>query len=115
MWYTFNQNNSGGSFDYDKDRGITHFVVIEADSAAEANDRAERIGLYFDGSGDCPCCGNRWSDQWNDDKGTENPEIYGDSPEAYIRKNSKSGWGGLWMDRGREIAVHHKGGGIDWF
>lgn len=41
MFYTFAQNNSGGSF------------VI-----------AESIGIYFDGVEcdlDCECCGDRWS------------------------------------------------------
>jgi len=62
-WYEFNQNNSGGSFDYDGSRGISHKVFIEADSAALANVHANYIGIYFDGCDDghdCHCCGARW-------------------------------------------------------
>lgn len=62
-FYTFVQNNSGGVF-----TGPAHYVIVEADSADEANIRAEDLGIYFDGcvedaSGytrDCPCCGDRW-------------------------------------------------------
>lgn len=62
-FYHFSQNNSGGGFEYDAERGITHHVVIEAVSAGHADERAEQIGLYFDGcedDRDCPCCGDRW-------------------------------------------------------
>lgn len=47
MFYTYRQNNSGGSFKITKK--IKHFVIIEADSAKEANKKAEHIGIYFDG------------------------------------------------------------------
>jgi hypothetical protein len=53
------------------------YVIVEADSAEEADERAERIGLYFDGDGDCSCCGDRWTSAWGDD-GTEGPTIYGE-------------------------------------
>lgn len=62
-FYSFIQNNSGGSFDVDESKGISETVVIEAESAQQANTIAEHIGLYFDGcdSGmDCDCCGDRW-------------------------------------------------------
>lgn len=64
MFYTFSQNNSGGSFDFDEQAGIAHYVIIEAASKDEAINRATQIGLYFDGTDtgeDCPCCGDRWS------------------------------------------------------
>lgn len=100
-FFEYNQNNSGGSFTYDGDAGITHYVIIEADDAEQADDRAEEIGLYFDGSGDCECCGQRWYEQsgWSADKGDDVPSIYGtpisdfdfgfrwmegDRPEAYV-------------------------------
>lgn len=63
MFYTFNQNNSGGGFDFDAKRGISRYVIISADSTEDAIKRAEKIGLYFNGveSGDdCECCGDRW-------------------------------------------------------
>lgn len=81
-FFTFSQNNSGGSFDTDKERGITHFVIIEATDADDANRRAERIGLYFDGEGDCPCCGNRWYDAGFDEAGDKVPTIYS-KPAVY--------------------------------
>ena len=55
MFYVYRQNNSGGSF-----RPPAINVIVEAPSAAEADTIAEGLGLYFDGAGDCPCCGDRW-------------------------------------------------------
>lgn len=77
MFYCFNQNNSGGGFDIDDD--VAHFVIIEAASADAANERAESIGIYFNGcdtGNDCPCCGDRWYPAWSDE-GDETPVIYG--------------------------------------
>ncbi len=59
-FFNYRQNNSGGSFVIDEARGLSINVWIEAIDSAHANSRAESIGLYFDGEGDCPCCGNRW-------------------------------------------------------
>lgn len=78
MFYTFEQNNSGGKFDLDLNAGIGHYVIIEANDSEEANDRAESIGLYFNGVGtgvDCECCGNRWYRNCYD--GDSEPTIYG--------------------------------------
>jgi len=60
-FYEFSQNNSGGSFDVDKD--VCHRLFIEATNAEQANGIAQNLGVYFDGcdSGmDCDCCGDRW-------------------------------------------------------
>lgn len=118
MFYEFNQNNSGGGFDFDEKAGITHYVIVEADSADDANDRAERIGLYFEGceSGmDCPCCGDRWSRVWtwgDREPGTEVPTLYdrplieiGTDPEG-LDKWSLGGW----MGSNPEVFVHLKDG-----
>lgn len=62
-YYHFRQNNSGGSFDEDPSRGIGASVWIAAETAEDANDRAERLGIYFNGvvsDRDCSCCGDRW-------------------------------------------------------
>jgi len=59
-WYVYYQNNSGGSFTHDAGRGIGIEVAIEAPTGRVADARAEDIGLYFDGAGDCSCCGDRW-------------------------------------------------------
>lgn len=82
-FYTYSQNNSGGSFIINEERGITEYVIVEAHSHDDANGRAESIGLYFDGYGDCECCGNRWSEQYSYDSGTEIPEIYGKPASQY--------------------------------
>lgn len=79
-FYTFSQNNSGGRFDFFPSKGISLNVIIEASSADDANDRAERAGLYFDGceaGQDCECCGDRWSRAWMND-GKDSPMVYGD-------------------------------------
>lgn len=64
-FYEYSQNNSGGSFDEE----MGHSVFIEAATAEEANDRAEGMGIYFNGvenGRDCPCCGDRWSTPWGE-------------------------------------------------
>lgn len=113
----FNQNNSGGSFDLNKTRGLTHYVIIEADSIDEAVDTAESIGIYFDGvddDRDCECCGDRWYRPWKDDL-TETPQVSDKSPEDYLSgKGSKYGVS-KWMPEGFEIVVHYKDGRIEWF
>ncbi|WP_339273797.1 hypothetical protein MKY59_21630 [Paenibacillus sp. FSL W8-0426] len=78
MFYTFSQNNSGGSFK--RDDHVCEYVIVEADSAKDANTKAEEVGIYFNGCDDgtdCSCCGDRWYEQWNDSDGTELPSIYG--------------------------------------
>lgn len=112
MFYHYSQNNSGGYFNYYPDKGISHYVIIEASSAKSADARAEGVGLYFDGSGDCQCCGNRWSKQWNDDQGKEVPSIYGTPVEEY---NPKTAFLGIkWID-GYETFVHYADGSFKGF
>ena len=85
-FYTFIQNNSGGSFNISKTEGICETVIIEAIDADEANHRAENIGLYFDGCEndmDCDCCGDRWYKTYDGD-GTETPEFYGEKIEYAV-------------------------------
>ena len=103
-FYTYNQNNSGGHFEHKPDNGIGKYVIIEADSAKEANDKAEEIGLYFDGceSGrDCDCCGDRWYSKDDDSEGYTVPSIYGQP----VAKRFKEEW---------EIGsyIHYKDGTI---
>lgn len=80
MFYHFRQNNSGGSFYVNEASGIACDVIVEANSKDEANERAESIGLYFDGvelGDDCDCCGNRWYRAYGD--GDVGPSYYGES------------------------------------
>ncbi len=82
-FYTFYQNNSGGKFIVDKD--VTQIVIIEAESAEQANIKAESIGIYFDGvesEWDCECCGDRWY-RVSEDDFADAPMIYGDAVEKY--------------------------------
>lgn len=82
MFYEYSQNNSGGSFIMNDE--VAHFVIIEADSADEANGKAEEVGIYFDDdySMDCECCGTRWSRAWSNE-GEEKPTIYGQDIADY--------------------------------
>lgn len=78
MFYTFRQNNSGGEFEIND--SVKHYVIIEADSAKEANKIASKnTDIYFNGvykNIDCECCGDRWRKQGESD-GTEVPMIDG--------------------------------------
>ena len=80
MFFSFHQNNSGGFFKIDNDKGIDAYVIVEGDTVEEVMDKAEKIGLYFDGDGDCSCCGNRWS-KWG--KLTNEPELFDNKLNLY--------------------------------
>lgn len=111
MFFHFSQNNSGGSFSYSYPDGITHHVIIEADSADKANKKAEDIGLYFGGCNlgyDCDCCGDRWYEQYSDKDGTPEPAIYGQ-----ILGTRANNYG--WMKPGRETVVHFADGTRKWY
>lgn len=75
-FYPFRQNNTFGRWD-----GPVN-VIVEANSAAEANDRAVEVaGVYFDGcrdGRDCGGCGDRWHPVDESDA-TAVPSIYGDT------------------------------------
>lgn len=82
MFYHFDQNNSGGHLHID-DRVCKH-VIIEACHASEANERAEGLGIYFDGvenDRDCACCGDRWYQAWG--QGKDESQIHGHHPATY--------------------------------
>lgn len=105
-FFDFRQNNSGGSFDFDENAGISVNVIVEAMNKEHAISRASEIGLYFDGSGDCSCCGNRWSDYL--DSGTDKPTIYGMPIEEYVTTNTFK-----WMGKGKpEVFIHYLDGKI---
>jgi hypothetical protein len=109
-FYCFNQYNSGGSFDFDPITGITRNVIIEGISMEGIINRAEDLGIYFDGcdSGrDCPCCGDRWYRPWDDDMDTE-PKVYG-TPVADFNSLMQ------WMPEGAEVCVHYLDGRKEWF
>lgn len=77
-FYEFHQNNSGG--DFVQDENLDAYVIVEATSAEDANERAWHLGVYFDGCHigvDCPCCGDRWYPVDENDASAE-PSIYGE-------------------------------------
>ena len=49
-WFTFHQNNSGGKFVVDDDVDVN--IIIQANYADEANELAQRVGIYFNGVAD---------------------------------------------------------------
>lgn len=106
QFFAYGQNNTGGSFTLDEERGITHWVIVEAYSAAEANSKAEMIGLYFDGDGDCSCCGNRWYEAYG--PGDAKPLIYGEPADSLVT-------GFTWMPPGKEVVVHFLDGRVTWY
>jgi hypothetical protein len=112
MFFHFPQNNSGGSFVFNEEAGITHHVFIEAQSADEALRQAEEIGIYFNGieSGrDCDCCGDRWYSITLDDEGNTEPLLYGNSVLSEGVKDISA-----WMKPGYEICVHFADGTKRW-
>ena len=112
MFYTYRQNNSYGVFDVDDN--VKHFVIIEADSAKEANEKAEHIGIYFDGVEkelDCPCCGDRWYKVIEED-GTEKPKIYGEDPSSYLAFRKQLFYG---FSTKEKVIVYYKNGKIEVF
>lgn len=114
MFYTFNQNNSGGSFVFDPRAGISHYVIVEADGLDDAMSRASRIGLYFDGVADgrdCDCCGDRWYYPWSND-GTRMPSVYSTPVDLYERESNDFRF--MAADE-PEIYVHYLNGDIVQF
>ena len=92
MFFEFDQNNSGGGFCVD-DR-VCHHVIVEADTATQANEIAERIGIYFNGVDDgvdCECCGDRWYPQWDQVDGLSTPMLYGKPIEQYQERFAEVG------------------------
>ena len=106
MFHTFIQNNSGGFFVTEKDKGIASVVIVECDSEHDVLSRAEAIGIYFNGVADgtdCECCGDRW-DYYEGDL-TEEPEVYGESPGEYMKTASSLR---------QDICIHYKDGRKEW-
>ena len=108
MWYEYSQNNSGGNYVYDDNRGLSERVFIEADSAKEADEYAESIGIYFNGVDDdmdCDCCGDRWYPQagWTggDKQGKNLDEL---------RKTINTVLKYRWRTNGNAIYIHFKDG-----
>ena len=105
MFYLFDQNNSGGFFEYDDSRGIGPKILVEADSHDEAVSIMENI-VDFDSEYYCHCCGPRWS-RYTWEPGRS-------SVEGFIlpKATRSTGFGGLYVrsgeERRAEVYVHYK-------
>jgi hypothetical protein len=84
-FFEYHQNNSYGSFTVTD--AISEFVIIEAANSKEADQKAETLGIYFDGGGDCPCCGDRW--RRADADGDDVPSLYGEPVEKFETSYSR--------------------------
>lgn len=116
MFYQFHQNNSGGGFEFDDKDGITTTVIIEADSANEANAKLESIGGYFEGTFndvDCPTCGDRWYPVVDSD-GADVPNHYGRALDLSMEQRDFHGYGiTKWQGPDNpEFYVHYKDGRV---
>lgn len=111
MFFTYRQNNSGGSWSFSKDK-VTQYVIIEADTTREANILAKAVGIYFNGVEDyldCDCCGDRWSKAWDD--GDKVPSIYGTPVEVWA--STKERYHSNWMDENPDVYVHYLDGRVE--
>jgi hypothetical protein len=112
-FWIYRQNNSGGSFNYDDEAGISTYVIVEALSASDADFRAQNFGVYFDDdySIDCSCCGQRWDRAdsfWGSDGGLTRDEMV--EEVSHIM-----GWdlARKWMAEGQpEIFLHMMSGEV---
>ena len=110
MFYTFNQNNSGGHFDHNTN--IRHHVIVEGNGRDDIIRRAELIGIYFDGYSeglDCDCCGDRWYKPWDDADLDTVPSLYG-KPVTVRDNDDKTFIGFLARDKGSDVVIHYKDG-----
>lgn len=106
-FYTYRQNNSGGSFVYDKTKGISINVIVEANSKEEADNKAEQIGLYWNGveeGYDCGCCGDRWSNFYIETKDT--PQVW----DQDVSTEYKTDY--IWMKNKEEVFIHYLDGRV---
>lgn len=98
-FFQFSQNNPGGRFV--TNNNLAQVVIIEANDALDANEIAERIGIYFNGVSegqDCKCCGDRW-DSTSESDGSEEPLVYRMKINEYLKKYPED-----------EIKIHYKNG-----
>jgi hypothetical protein len=74
-FWTISQNNSGGIFDHDAEKGVGYAICVEALDTAHAESRLKAVIDSYSASYDCPCCGDRWS-IWLE-TGDDEPLLYG--------------------------------------
>jgi hypothetical protein len=105
-FFTYQQNNSGGTFVVDAN--VAHTVFVQAPNAEKANALAATVGVYFDGCDvgiGCECCGDRWS-RADDEDGHDVPTIHGEDVRT---AGAPSAFGGMWRD---QVRIHFADGRI---
>ena len=105
-FYTYRQNNSGGSFIINDT--LTVNVIIEAPSPRMADAKMEDLGADFSRGYDCSCCGNRWDTARGE--GDDTPLIYGSPPEEYLTQPYTT----LWAPPGRNVVIYYLNGETKW-
>lgn len=111
MFFTYDQNNSGGSFSFEKGK-IAQYVIIEADTEWEADVLAQTLGIYFNGveNGlDCECCGDRWYEARG--VGDKVPSIRRMLVEEWA--NGEKKYYTDWMDGNPDVYVHYLDGRVE--
>jgi hypothetical protein len=111
-FFTVGQNNSGGDFDFNEEKGITHSLIVEAKDKGHAEQRFSEIISSYNPSASCPCCGERWPSPehlfYDDDLFiSEYPSIYGYPVSDYQYQMR-------WMPDGKEACVHFLDGRKEW-
>lgn len=84
VFVNFTQNNSGGYFIIDEEKGIGHYIVVEGINLENIKRRFEEITEDF--SEYCSCCGERWCSYIVDEDLTPNPTIYGKDAKRYVEE-----------------------------
>jgi hypothetical protein len=100
-WFTLNQNNSGGVFTVDEN--VAEWVCIQALSAEEAMAKAE---AFCTNEGSCPCCGDRWYINFDEEDGKQVPMIYNTPVEEYVPIK-------LFFAQERHIKLHFYDGHVE--
>lgn len=104
-FYTYTQNNSHGLI------FGAHYVIIEANSADEANEFAvSNTQISFDSG--CSCCGNRWERaSWED--GYDKPEVYGiifEGTKSDVIKNNLESFANTFTSFGYDTDIYFADG-----
>lgn len=91
MFYCYRQHNSGKHWVINEN--VTINVIIEANSTEDADNKAKKLGIYFNGVNqgvDCSCCGDRWDDS-EGYSATTRPDSFIRSAAHYDQNNVEIG------------------------
>lgn len=103
MFVTLIQNNSGGYFIDDEEKGICEYIIIEVDNDNEFINKLNIIANSINGFYDyCTCCGKRW---YIDEDSIEfnNEPLIDDENVYHVKKSSFR----------KKCFIHFKNGNIE--